>query len=259
MGTPTLDRVSATLVDIPAGTFAMGSEDFYPEERPVHPVEVGAFRIEAHPVTVREFRRFVKATGHVTTAERAPEREQYPDADPALLVPGSLVFQPLARSGRPARPPHLVGLRAGRLLAPARGPGVGHLHARRPSRHPRHARGRRRLCGLGRPGAADRGRVGARGARRPGGTYLRVGRRARSRTASRSPTPGRASSRTRTPSRTATRARRRSAASRQRVRPVRPLRQRVGVDRRLVRGRPRDRVAVLRPAARATTTRFPAA
>jgi sulfatase modifying factor 1 len=86
--------MSGTLVDIPAGRFAMGSDDFYPEERPVHTVEVGAFRIEAHPVTVREFRRFVKATGHVTTAERAPEREQYPDADPALLVPGSLVFRP---------------------------------------------------------------------------------------------------------------------------------------------------------------------
>ena len=86
--------MSETLADIPAGRFAMGSEDFYPEEGPVRDVEVGAFRIEAHPVTVREFRRFVKATGHVTTAERAPEREHYPDADPALLVPGSLVFQP---------------------------------------------------------------------------------------------------------------------------------------------------------------------
>ena len=86
--------MSETLVDIPAGRFAMGSEDFYPEEAPVREVAVGAFRIEAHPVTVREFRRFVKATGHVTTAERAPDREHYPDADPALLVPGSLVFQP---------------------------------------------------------------------------------------------------------------------------------------------------------------------
>jgi sulfatase modifying factor 1 len=86
--------VSGTLVDIPAGRFAMGSGDFYPEERPVHTATVGAFRIDAHPVTVREFRRFVKATGHVTTAEHAPEREEYPDADAALLVPGSLVFRP---------------------------------------------------------------------------------------------------------------------------------------------------------------------
>jgi formylglycine-generating enzyme required for sulfatase activity len=45
-------------------------------------------------VTVREFRRFVKATGHVSAAERAPDRADYPDADTELLVPGSLVFQP---------------------------------------------------------------------------------------------------------------------------------------------------------------------
>ena len=86
--------MSGTLVEVPAGAFAMGSEDFYPEERPVRDVEVGAYRIEAHPVTVREFRRFVKATGYVTVAERPPDPAQYPDADPALLVPGSLVFRP---------------------------------------------------------------------------------------------------------------------------------------------------------------------
>jgi formylglycine-generating enzyme len=47
-------------------------------------------------VTVTQFRRFVKATGYVTVAERAPTVEQYPDADPALLVPGSLVFHKTA-------------------------------------------------------------------------------------------------------------------------------------------------------------------
>jgi sulfatase modifying factor 1 len=86
--------MSETMVEVPAGTFAMGSADFYPEERPVHDVEVGAFRIEAHPVTVREFRRFVKATGYVTVAERPLDAAQYPDADPSMLVPGSLVFRP---------------------------------------------------------------------------------------------------------------------------------------------------------------------
>jgi formylglycine-generating enzyme required for sulfatase activity len=44
-------------------------------------------------VTVAEFRRFIKATGHVTWAERAPDPADYPDADPELLVPGSLVFR----------------------------------------------------------------------------------------------------------------------------------------------------------------------
>ena len=78
---------------IPGGTFRMGSNDFYPEERPVHEVTVDGFWMDEHPVTVAEFRRFVKATGHVTLAERPIDPADYPDADPALLVPGSLVFK----------------------------------------------------------------------------------------------------------------------------------------------------------------------
>ncbi len=81
------------MVHIPRGTFLMGSEDFYPEERPVNPVSVDGFWIDAHPVTAAEFRRFVKATGYVTVAERAPDPAGYPDADPAALVPGALVFR----------------------------------------------------------------------------------------------------------------------------------------------------------------------
>jgi formylglycine-generating enzyme required for sulfatase activity len=77
---------------IPGGEFLMGSTDFYPEERPVHPVQVSGFWMDDHPVTVAEFSRFVKATGHVTWAEQPPEPSDYPDADPELLVPGSLVF-----------------------------------------------------------------------------------------------------------------------------------------------------------------------
>jgi formylglycine-generating enzyme required for sulfatase activity len=80
------------MIELPAGTFRMGSERFYPEERPVREVSVDEFWIDRHPVTVAEFRRFVKATGHVTGAEVAPTAEDYPDADPELLVPGSLVF-----------------------------------------------------------------------------------------------------------------------------------------------------------------------
>jgi sulfatase modifying factor 1 len=70
----------------------MGSEDFYPEEGPAQDVSVDGFWMDEHPVTVAEFRRFVKATGHVTVAEQAPDSTDYPDADPNLLVPGSLVF-----------------------------------------------------------------------------------------------------------------------------------------------------------------------
>jgi formylglycine-generating enzyme len=77
---------------IAGGAFVMGSEDFYPEERPVRRVDVTSFWIDECPVTVARFRRFVKATGYVTVAERPLDQAQFPDADRAELVPGSLVF-----------------------------------------------------------------------------------------------------------------------------------------------------------------------
>ena len=51
----------------------MGSEDFYPEERPVREANVEGFWIDVRPVTVAAFRRFVKAAGYVTLAERTPD------------------------------------------------------------------------------------------------------------------------------------------------------------------------------------------
>ncbi len=77
---------------IPGRQFQMGSNDFYPEEAPAHLVEVDAFWMDEHPVTVAEFRRFVKDTGYVTLAERPLDAAMYPGADPDLLHPGALVF-----------------------------------------------------------------------------------------------------------------------------------------------------------------------
>jgi formylglycine-generating enzyme len=79
---------------VPGGEFAMGSEAFYPEEGPVRRVAVDGFWIDRDPVTVAQFRRFVKATGYVTVAERPLDPADYPGADPSALVPGALVFQP---------------------------------------------------------------------------------------------------------------------------------------------------------------------
>ena len=58
------------MVLLEGGMYFMGSSDFYPEERPVRPIAVDGFWIDQHPVTVAEFRRFVKATGYATRAER---------------------------------------------------------------------------------------------------------------------------------------------------------------------------------------------
>src|SRR5262245_23125012 len=82
------------MVEIPAGEFLMGSEDFYPEEAPRRRIAVEGFWIDTRPVTVGEFRRFVRDTGYVTVAERPLDPDDYPDADPELLVPGALVFRP---------------------------------------------------------------------------------------------------------------------------------------------------------------------
>ena len=80
------------MVWIPAGTFQMGSDHHYPEERPVHRVEVDGFWMDRHPVTNAEFGRFVAVTGHVTFAELPPDPGQYRDALPEMLFAGSLVF-----------------------------------------------------------------------------------------------------------------------------------------------------------------------
>jgi len=79
---------------VPGGEFAMGSDAFYPEEGPVRRVAVDGFWIDRDPITVAQFRRFVKATGYVTVAERPLDPADYPDAEPSALVPGALVFQP---------------------------------------------------------------------------------------------------------------------------------------------------------------------
>ncbi len=80
----------------------MGSDRHYPEEAPVHRVTVDGFWIDRTPVTNREFRKFVNATGYVTFAEIKPDAKDYPGALPHMLKAGSLVFTP---------PKHAVDLR----------------------------------------------------------------------------------------------------------------------------------------------------
>ncbi|MXP26690.1 SUMF1/EgtB/PvdO family nonheme iron enzyme [Altererythrobacter indicus] len=81
------------MICIPAGTFTMGSERFYPEEKPLRRVSVSAFAIDETPVTNRAFAAFVEATGHMTFAEIAPDPRDYPGMSPDMAIPGSLVFK----------------------------------------------------------------------------------------------------------------------------------------------------------------------
>ncbi|MFC3443303.1 formylglycine-generating enzyme family protein [Sphingobium rhizovicinum] len=78
---------------ITGGSFAMGSDRFYPEEAPVQRVRVDSFWIDETPVTNRDFARFVEATGHRTLAEVAPDPADYPGMSPEMARAGSLLFQ----------------------------------------------------------------------------------------------------------------------------------------------------------------------
>ena len=80
------------MIWIEGGEFAMGSEEFYPDEAPVRRVVVEGFWMDPHQVTNERFARFVDETGYVTEAEAAPDGAMYPGARPEDLVPGAVVF-----------------------------------------------------------------------------------------------------------------------------------------------------------------------
>ena len=71
----------------------MGSEDFYPEERPVHEVSVDGFWIDCYEVTNEQFARFADETSYPTLAERPLNPADFPGAPAENLVPGSMLFQ----------------------------------------------------------------------------------------------------------------------------------------------------------------------
>ena len=98
----------------------MGSEAFYPEERPVRRGRGRRLldrRAPGHGGRVPALR----SRDRLRHARRAAARPaDYPDADPELLVPGSLVFRKTPGPVASRRRPQLVGVRAGRVLEEAR-------------------------------------------------------------------------------------------------------------------------------------------
>jgi formylglycine-generating enzyme required for sulfatase activity len=77
---------------VPGGSFVMGSDNAYPEERPRRHATVSGFWIDRTEVTNAQFAAFVAATGYKTVAERGLNAKDYPDLPPEALVPGSMVF-----------------------------------------------------------------------------------------------------------------------------------------------------------------------
>ncbi len=90
------------MVLINGGTYLMGAADKEgrPDEYPVHKVKLNSFWIDITEVTNAQFKKFVDATGYITTAEKAPDweiiKKQLPPGTPrpadSLLVAASLVF-----------------------------------------------------------------------------------------------------------------------------------------------------------------------
>ena len=101
--TPPPGAAPEGMVWIPGGEFSMGSDatseslcglpGVTRDALPIHRVAVDGFWMDATEVTNEQFEKFVKATGYLTVAERAPTKEEFPTAPPENLVAGS-VFTP---------------------------------------------------------------------------------------------------------------------------------------------------------------------
>ena len=75
------------MVWIPGGEFVMGTDSpqAMAAEKPAHLVQVTGFWMDETDVTNAQFRKFVEATGYVTTAEKVPSVE----GDTSLRGPGN--------------------------------------------------------------------------------------------------------------------------------------------------------------------------
>jgi formylglycine-generating enzyme len=90
------------MVKIPEGEFMMGASDAEgrSDEYPQHRVKVNSFWMDVTEVTNGQFKKFVDATGYITTAEIKPNWDEIkkqlpvgtPKPDESLLVAASLVF-----------------------------------------------------------------------------------------------------------------------------------------------------------------------
>jgi formylglycine-generating enzyme len=97
------DTSLSGMVLIPGGIFEMGGDNNQadPDEYPKHKVQVSSFYMDITEVTNAQFKKFVDATGFITTAEKKPDWEEMKKTVPpgttkppdSLLVAASLVFK----------------------------------------------------------------------------------------------------------------------------------------------------------------------
>ncbi|MEO6136239.1 MAG: formylglycine-generating enzyme family protein [Ginsengibacter sp.] len=97
------DTSLAGMVLIKGGDFSMGGDNPQADadEYPKHNVKVNSFYMDVAEVTNAQFKKFVDATGYITTAEQKPDWEELKKTLPPgtakpsddMLVPASLVFK----------------------------------------------------------------------------------------------------------------------------------------------------------------------
>lgn len=91
------------------GSFMMGSDIGTPQEQPVHQVEIQSFKIDKYPVTVNDFRLYVKATGYTTDAERFGDSGVFDfNTSNWILTPGANWEYPLGKNSPVAADNHPV-------------------------------------------------------------------------------------------------------------------------------------------------------
>lgn len=101
--------VQGEMVYFKGGAFMMGSSDGTPQEQPVHSVSVQSFKIDKHPVTVKEFRRFIEDTGYQTEAEKYGDSGVFDFVSSKWeLVPGANWQKPLGKNMPNAQDDHPV-------------------------------------------------------------------------------------------------------------------------------------------------------